>query len=405
MRITVLASSYPRFEGDGTAPFVQSLAEHLATLGHDVEVIAPYDPEVQGTPGSLVAVHRFRYAIIDRWHIMGHARSLAGDNRLRLGAYLLLPLFLLSEFGSALRTARRQRAEIIHAHWVIPNGLAGAWVARLLGIPLAVSLHGSDIFVAQRSPLFGWVARWVFRHAAVVTSCGEHLRQAAIALGAAADKVHLVAWGADPDRFAPPVAPLERSEFGLAADDVVLVSLGRIVPKKGFDVLVRTLPSLLRAHTRVKLVIGGEGNQREELARLAASQGVEGHIRLPGRIPWHDVPAFLAMGDIFVLPSVIDAAGNVDGLPTVLLEAMAMNKPVVATEIGGVPLVIEHGVNGLLVPPGNTERLAQAVSSLLGDEDLRIRLGSAARWSVERDFNWTEVARRMSSLFESVVAG
>jgi glycosyltransferase involved in cell wall biosynthesis len=403
MRVTVLASSYPRFPGDGTAPFVQSLAEHLVELGHDVEVIAPYDVAVSGTLDARVPVHRFRYALVDRWHILGHARSLAGDTRLKPGTLLLLPYFLLAQFQSALQVARRQQAQIIHAHWVLPNGLVGAWVARMLGIPLVVSLHGSDIFVARGTPAFGRVAGWVFRQAALVTACSEDLRQGALELGATPQKVHLVPWGADPERFSPAVQPLDRSCFGLSQDAAILIALGRIVAKKGFDILVQALPTLLESDPRVHVLIGGDGDQREVLAKLAASLGVQDHVHLPGRIPWDDVPAFLAMGDVFVLPSVRDAAGNVDGLPTVLLEALALGKPVVASQIGGVPLVISDGVNGVLCPAGDVDALTQTIIRLANDVELRIRLGQAARTSVEEEFNWLRVARRCVLLFETTV--
>jgi phosphatidyl-myo-inositol dimannoside synthase len=402
MRITVLASSYPRFPGDGTAPFVQSLAEHLVEQGHDIEVIAPHDVAVRGALDSRVPVHRFRYAPVDRWHILGHARSLAGDTRLKPGTLLLLPFFLLAQFRSALRVARKQQAQIIHAHWVLPNGLVGAWVARTLGIPLAISLHGSDIFVARGTPAFGHVASWVFRQAAVVTACSEDLRQGALELGALPQKVHLVPWGADPERFSPAVQPLDRSCFGLNQTTVLLVGLGRIVAKKGFDILVRTLPTLLESDPRVHVLIGGDGDQREVLAKLAATLGVQDHVHLPGRISWDDVPAFLAMGNVFVLPSVRDAAGNVDGLPTVLLEALALGKPVVATRIGGVPLVVEDGVNGILCPPGDTDTLTEAISRLIGDIALQARLSQAARMSVEEQFNWLEIAQRIATMFEAV---
>jgi glycosyltransferase involved in cell wall biosynthesis len=274
-----------------------------------------------------------------------------------------------------------------------------------LRIPLAISLHGSDVFVAQRNRIFGWVARWVFQQAAVITACSEDLRRGAIDLGASADKIHVVAWGADPARFHPAVAPLDRAGFGLANDDVVLVALGRIVPKKGFDVLVRALPSLLQSHPDVQVLIGGDGFQRDQLRRLAASLGVSEHLHLPGRIPWDKVSAFLNMGDVFVLPSVRDAAGNLDGLPTVLLEALALAKPVVATRIGGVPLVIEDGVNGILCPPGDSDMLCLAITSLLEDRSLQARLGRAARASVEEHFNWLEVARCFAVLFERALVG
>jgi glycosyltransferase involved in cell wall biosynthesis len=404
MRLTVLTSSYPRFHGDGTAPFVQSLSEHLAKLGHEVEVVAPYDPAVQEFPKSI-PVHRFRYTLPNRWHIIGHARSLADDARLRPAVFLMLPFFLLMQLVTGLRVARRQRAEMIHAHWVLPNGLVGALLSRTLRIPLAISLHGSDIFVARRSPIFGRVTGWVLQQAAVVTACSDDLRQGALDLGAKSDNVHLIAWGADPDRFHPSITPADRSRYGLEDDDLVLIALGRIVSKKGFDILVRALPALVQSHPYVQVLIGGDGAQRGQLRHLAEKLSVSDHLHLPGRIDWDHVPHFLAMGDIFVLPSVLDAVGNLDGLPTVLLEALALGKPVVATAIGGIPLVIEDGVNGMLCPSSSTDALGQTINKLIQGDRLRAQLGQAARLSVERHFNWLEVARQFTALFEPAIAG
>ncbi|RME06387.1 MAG: glycosyltransferase family 4 protein, partial [Anaerolineae bacterium] len=132
VRLTLLTSSYPRFPGDGTAPFIRSIAQALQRAGHAVEVVAPYDPAVQPDPADTLPVHRFRYAWSRRLHIMGHARALHADARLRPAAYLLLPLFLLAEGRALWRVSVRQRAQAIHAHWVLPNALPAALVARLL---------------------------------------------------------------------------------------------------------------------------------------------------------------------------------------------------------------------------------------------------------------------------------
>ncbi len=399
MRIIVLTSSYPRFPGDSAAPFIQSICEHLVKLGHIVEVVAPYDPAVHKQHEEHVATHWFRYTLVNKWHIMGYAKSLVGDNHFRIGVFFLLPFYLGAQFWCALKVAIAEGAEIIYAHWLLPNGLVGAWVASLLRIPLIISLHGSDMFVAQRNRVFRYIGRWVFKRAAAVTACSEDLYRSAISLGASMDKVHLITWGVDHLRFHPRVCPLARSEFGLREDDFVVIALGRIVPKKGFDVLVRALPSLLISYPNVHVVIGGDGVQREELLRLAAELKVSEHLHMPGRIPWDKVPAFLAMGDVFVLPSVKDASGNLDGLPTVLLEAMALGKAVVATNVGGIPLVITDKINGLLCPPGDYNALSQSICLLIRNASLRQQLGQSARHSVEEQFNWQEVARRITNLF------
>lgn len=406
MRITALTSSYPRFPGDVAAPFIQSISEELVAQGHAVEVVAPFDAKVVAQrPEAVPAVHRFRYAPVSSWHILGHARSLVGDMHLRAAVPLLLPLFLAAECRCGLRVARRQRAQLIHAHWVVPNGLVGAWVASRLRLPLAISLHGSDVFMALRNPLFGRIARSVFRRAAAITACSPELAAGAIRLGAAPQRVQVIPYGVDATVFHPAVAPLARSDFGLTATDAILVSIGRVVPKKGFDVLIQALPAILRVVPNTHILIGGDGPQREELMRLAAELGVSDHVHLPGVIVRDRVPNFLAIGDLFVLPSIRDAAGNMDGLPNVLMEALALGKPVVASNLGGVPLVVKDGENGLLCAPGDAGALAEAIVPLLNDPMRRSRLGRAARAAVEQEFTWFKVVQRLGRALEGARDG
>ncbi len=198
----------------------------------------------------------------------------------------------------------------------------------------------------------------------------------------------MLPWGADPDRFHPNVLPLDRAAFNLTPTEQVILALGRLVPKKGFDILIVAFGALLRTCPEAQLVIGGTGPQAQDLERLARQHGLEKHLHLVGPIPWQNVPGFLAMADVFVLPSVHDPAGNVDGLPTVLLEAMAVGKPVVASRIAGVPLVIEDGVNGLLCPQGDADTLSRQMAMLLAESELRKRLGRAACAAVVEHFNW-----------------
>ncbi len=396
MRITVLTSSYPRFPGDGTAPFVQSICEQLARQGHEVEVVTPDDPEVLPMSTMGVKLHRFGYIWPRRLQIMGHARSLNAGGRLQHGVYFLLPLFLLVSLIRTMRVARRQKAEIIHVHWVLPNGPVAALAAKLLRIPLVVSLHGSDIYVARRRRLFGAVAGWVFRQAAAVTACSSELRDAAIALGTPERRTHLLPWGADPDIFQPPAKEKEQETFTIAA-------LGRMVPKKGFEHLLEAWAQIAEQFPQARLCIGGDGPLLETLRNEARHLGIDGQTDLPGRISWNRVPHFLAAADVFVLPSRRDRAGNIDGLPTVLLEAMSCGLPVVASDLGGIPLVIEDEINGYLVPPGDIDALGQHLNTLLNNKQERERLGQAARALVVESFNWNNIARQLTKIFANVL--
>jgi len=400
MRIAVLTSSYPRFKGDGIAPFVQSISEALSTRGHRVQVLAPHDIDVRQNPDSKIKVHRFKYAWSEKTHVMGHARSLKADVKLRPIILLLLPLFLLAEIFNLIRLCRKMKAQVIHAHWVLPNGFSAAIVSKLLGIPLVISLHGSDIFMADRNFLFRGIARWTFAQASHVTACSPELYERAKKIQPDMD-IHLLAWGADPDKFKP-IKNREdiRRKYGWDSSDIIVSALGRLVYKKGFDRLISAaaqLPKKEKQHLRV--VIGGSGALEEQLMRQAGQLGLQDIVSFPGRIPWHEVPEFLAASDIFVLPSQRDKAGNLDGLPTVLLEAMACGLPCIASDIGGVSLVVEHEKNSIIVPPDDLEALKEHLSRLIANQDLRLALGTQSRQDILKTFNWEHVAAFLEGLF------
>jgi glycosyltransferase involved in cell wall biosynthesis len=400
VKIAVFTSSYPRFPGDGTAPFIKSICENLVQLGHKVVVVAPYDPEVRQVKNRGVQIHRFRYIWPNRMYIMGHARALDADVRLRPLAFLLLPFYLLAGFIKLLIITGQHGSQAIHVHWVLPNGLVAAWVAALRKIPFILSLHGSDVFVAQRNPFFRSVARYVFRRAAGVTACSPELYQAALQLGAPPE-TRLLPWGANPTQFTPDFRTAEaRKMFTVNPDRLLIVALGRLVHKKGFGTLLAAMPRIVDNFPQVHLLVGGEGPLRQQLSNQAAALGISSQVSFAGGVPWDRVPELLASADVFVLPSQRDEYGNVDGLPTVLLEAMSSGVAVVASEIGGVSLVLEDGRTGLIVPPGEPIALAQAVLTLVRDPDRRAAIGKAARQSVVERFNWESVAREIVVLLE-----
>jgi len=396
----MVASTYPRFDQDGAGRFNRSLAEALAEQGHEVHVVVPYSPSMQpyGTP---VHVHPFRYVWPDWWSIMGYGQAMESDRRLRLGAYLLLPLFLVSGTLALWRLARRHRFDVLHAHWVVPNGPMARVVSALTGLPLYVTLHGSDVWVSLKNRWFGCVARWVLRGARAVTACSPELIRGALTLGANGERAHLFPWGADPVAFAArDGSDALRDELGLEADAPVILTLGRLVGKKGFEVLVRAMPAVVAAHPRAQCLIVGEGPERANLERAIAELGMDAHVRLTGAVPWNSVPCYLRLSEMVIVPSVHDA-GNVDGLPGVVQEAMAAERAVVASDVAGIPLAVMHKVSGLLVPEGDPAALAAAVCRLLDDPGLCRRMGRAGRERVEREMNWRSVALRLIEIYRA----
>jgi len=402
MRIAIIASSYPRFKGDGVAPFVKSISESLHKHGNHVEVLAPYDVCVKPDPESKITVHRFRYIWPKNLHILGHARSLKADVKLRTLVPFLLPFFVIASVVNLINVAKKMRAQVIHAHWVLPNGFSAALASKILKIPFIISLHGSDIYMADKNFLFRAVARWVFSQSSYVTACSQELYDRAKKINPGI-KIKLLAWGADPNVF----KPLDnrdkiRAKYGWAPDEIIITTLGRFVYKKGFDQLISIIPDLKSIQTNFRVVIGGSGPLGEILKEQVVQMNIKELVSFPGQIPWNEVPEFLAASDIFVLPSQRDKAGNLDGLPTVLLEAMACGLPCVASDVGGVSLVINHQENGFLIKSDSRKELTDSLIELINNQILRRKLSQQSRSSIVNQFNWDNVSEQFEKLFRII---
>jgi glycosyltransferase involved in cell wall biosynthesis len=267
--------------------------------------------------------------------------------------------------------------------------------------PLVVSLHGSDVFVAERNALARRAARTTFARAGWVTACSDDLRGRAVALGARADRIETVPYGVDAGRFHPDPAAREniRRELGLR-DEPLVVSAGRLVSKKGFEYLIDAVASM-NDIPGLCLAIAGDGDLREVLTTRAAPLG--SRVRLVGNRSQDDIARLCAAADVVAVPSIRDDAGNVDGLPNFALEALASATPVVATRAGGLPQAIEDGVTGRLVSERDARGLAQAIRDLLQHPGDATRLGVAARAHIVARFGWGRTAERFEAAYENAV--
>jgi glycosyltransferase involved in cell wall biosynthesis len=402
----MVTSSYPKYEGDVTAPFVESIATSVAAAGHEVHVLAPYHPELRHEPLEKgVQLHFFKYSPFRHLNIWGYAESLEADVRVKGAIYPLTPVVFVSSLWALWRLTGKIKFDVMHAHWVVPNGPVAAIVARLRRLPLVISMHGSDVFVAEQSKLISSVARRCFRLASAITAPSEDLCVRAERLGAPGSRCHVVPYGVDPTTFTriQNAGPLLHEELGLPENSPIVFAVGRMVYKKGFEYLVRAVPAILREHPDAKVVLAGGGDLEERLKSLVRQLGVEKSVIMPGWISRDKMPLYFSGCDLFVLPSVVDQQGNVDGLPNTLLEAMASARPVVATNVAGIPLAVKDGDNGLLVPQKQPGELSSAINLLLDAPELRLQYGEASRLRVERELNWQTTARTFVDLYRAAL--
>ena len=174
-----------------------------------------------------------------------------------------------------------------------------------------------------------------------------------------------------------------------------------MVTKKGFHVLLEVLPEILRAVPESHLVLGGEGDRLEEFRR--AMEPWVGRVHFPGVVYRDTLPDLYRCADFFVLPAVHDSQGNVDGLPNVILEAMASGLPIVASGISGIPLAVEHEKQGLLVREHDRPGLSTTLQRIYTESDLRLRWGRASRRKAESDLTWTAVADRYRGAYRAAL--
>ncbi|MDQ4038803.1 MAG: glycosyltransferase [Actinomycetota bacterium] len=270
----------------------------------------------------------------------------------------------------------------VHGYFAHAPASVAAAAAKLRGLPYGFSAHALDVRKTPRSEL----AR-LARQASVVVSCNRETA-AEVALAAGTQPV-LVPHGVDLAAFTPSAPP--------AAATVELLAVGRMVEKKGFAVLLSALAELDHAF-RLRLV--GDGPLREQLTAQVQASGLSGPVQLVGRQTHATLPAMYAAADVVIVPSVVDRNGDRDGLPNVVLEAMASGRPVVASDVAAISDAVSDGVTGTLVPPGDAGALAAALAKQIADPGLRAAMGTAGRQAVERNFDLGRCTARLLTMLE-----
>ena len=284
----------------------------------------------------------------------------------------------------------REPANHLHAHFASTPTLVAMYAHRLSGIPYTFTAHAKDIYVTDPE-----VFRAKLEEAQAVVTCTQYNRGfLSEQYGPLCnDKVHSIYHGLDASQF----------NFQLptkaCSSPPMILSVARLVEKKGLSNLLAAADILRRRGRVFDVEIIGSGPQREVLKAQAKRLGLADRIRLPGAQAHGAVCLAYRQASIFVLPSVIASNGDRDGIPNVLLEAMASGVPIVSTPVSGIPELIEPGVDGLLVPPNDPTALAEAIDKLLASQELRESLARAARSKIESSFSLDASAERLLAIF------
>jgi glycosyltransferase involved in cell wall biosynthesis len=364
-----------------------------------VDVVLPHHPELRRGRDEPVRFFPYRYAPRAAWARWGYAQSLRADLRVRPEAWLLAPLAALALRAEVARRLREEHYDLVHAHWLVPNAALVAGIVRAHRTGFVVSVHGSDVFLAEGLAPARALARRALSAAGAVTACSADLQRRTLALGGRPERARTVPYGVDVDRFSPLRADRTlRSRWEIPPGATMVLAVGRLVAKKGFTHLVEAARRVEELH----VVVAGEGDLRPALEAQARAAG--GRVHFVGALDRDTVARALAAADVVAVPSVVDAAGNVDGLPNTVLEALASGRAVVASRVAGIPDVVEDGVNGVLVAAGDAEALAAALQRLARDPAERERLGRQARARASERHGWDAAARSFEECYAQAAA-
>ncbi len=365
-RLLVLASTYPSGDHDGAPAFVRTLARRQAER-FDTLVLVPNVPGAAATEDrDGLRVRRFRY-FPARWEDLADGAILE-NLRARRSRLLQVPAFLAAEALAVRRAIREFDPDVVHVHWIVPQGLVALAAAR--GRPWLVTTHGGDLY-ALGGPAWRLVKRAVLRRASAATGVNADMVRRMVELGAPAGRTAALPMGAEVELVRARAATATRTPGRIAF-------VGRLVEKKGVAVLLAALRLLAARQPELdwSLSVAGDGPLRAELERDAAPLG--GRVVFHGQRSAERVATLLGEAELYALPSLPAASGDQDGLPVALIEGMAAGLAVVASRIPGVDEAVRSGREGLLVPPGDAEALADALAGLLADPARRAELGRAA---------------------------
>ncbi len=293
-----------------------------------------------------------------------------------------------------LSLMRRLRPDIVHTH-LVKSDLIGQMAARLTGIRRLITLHNTDPWRRNRfmSALYRIAVGKADACIAVSDRVADHVGKYS---GYRRDRIMTIVNGIDLVQFDPLCQPMDLTQFGVPADAPVVAVIGSLTLQKDHDNFIKAAVALADLKPEPYFLIVGGGTLRDRIAAAIDAAGpLRDRIILTGEIS--QMPQLLAAVDVLAISS------RWEGLPMVLLEGMAMSRAVVATAVGGIPDVVENGVNGALVPAVNPAALAAAIAGFLNDDEARVRLGRAARKTVAKSFDSDAMRRRIFELYDTIL--
>ena len=383
MRVLFLAHAYPRYDADPVGSFVGNLAVALRDRGVDVTVSAPSaaglapHEHVNGIP-----VHRFRYAP-DRYETLAYTGTMGAQVRDTVSGKVAMLSYLVAAYRAARALVRRERFDVVHAHWWFPGGLVASALAQTTRLPFVTTLHGSDLRLATTCHFGRVLFARVAREGRAMTAVSTWLARGAEEL-APGHSVTVAPMPVLTDLFHP----------GETRESDLLLFVGKLTEQKG---LARLLRAMTHMRQRARLAVVGAGRVDDSALRtMACELGLDDRIEWLPLLTQTELAAQYRRAALHVVPALDE------GLGLTAVESLLSETPVVGFRSGGLPDIVPDGVAGRLAEPGDERALAEALDALLADPDARRAMGVAGRAHAEERFGAAAASQRYADLYRRI---
>jgi glycosyltransferase involved in cell wall biosynthesis len=374
---------------------MRELNNRLVNQVEHLVIMAPSYRNLKSHEIDGLKVERFRYAP-SCVEALTHDEGAPNKTR-RLGPKLLAMPYLLCGVIAVFCWCIKHRINVLHVHWPFPHGFWAILPKYLLGIRIVSFSHGAELAMARRSPRVHHVLGWLLRISDERLANSSHTATEVEQVSGLSAKV--IPYGASIEVKEAIGTP---SKIDEPNETELLLFCGRLVQRKGIDVLLRAMPAILRERD-VRLVITGEGDRKDEWMQLASELGLDSVVEFAGFVSNDELAALYQQCSAYVHPAIFDDRGDTEGLGVVLVEALSYGCPVVASAVGGIIDVIFHEKTGLLVPEKDSTALADAVVRILEDKALASKLGAQGLVHVQEFFDWENIATHTREVWQSVL--
>lgn len=392
-KVLVIGSVYPRFHEDAEVPWLRTSIAHLKKAGLDIQVLAPAYKGLKSHEIDGIKVNRFRYAPA-AWEFLTHEEGAPSKMANKPWLQLLAIPYIISGFFKCIKICRKFKPDIIHAHWPFPHAYIALGAAKLFKIPLVLNFHGAELLLIRKKkwvrPLLKFAisqAQAVFANSSFTAGKIKALRNVD------------VEWS--PYGTTLEVSPAEHPING----KFKILFVGRHIERKGICYLIEAAKYLPRDQFEIRIV--GVGDLTEQLHVIAnevkQSSPDSAEIVFTGKLSPEALANEYKTANVFTLPAIVDSKGDTEGLGVVLIEAMELGLPIVASNVGGIPDVVIDGISGILVPEKDPKALADAYMRLAAEPELVKHLLAGSQKRIAECFTWDGIIQRQIAVYNKVL--